>query len=219
VKVGPLPSLLVCLAKFVWRKVAETNAVRMKIMKEDTEFQSSVQRIGELVREIENSADPAVRASTKDLVQLLLDLHAAGLERVLEIVAEAREGGQSTIDELGRDPLVSSLLVLYGLHPLDVEDRVARAVEKILPKVRKHGGEVRLLGAEAGMVRIRISVAGHSCASTGNTLRAMVEDAVYEAAPDLAGLVIEGLDEQNGAGGFVPLAKLGVASSVSVLSE
>jgi Fe-S cluster biogenesis protein NfuA len=178
-------------------------------MADDKDFQLKVQRIGELVGELENIADPEARASTKALVQLLLDLHGAGLERVMEIVAKNDESGQRTIDDLGRDPLVSSLLVLYGLHPLDVESRVAQAVERVRPQVRKGGGELDLLGIEAGVVRLQLQVTGHGCGSTGKTLKKLVEDALYEAAPDMNRLIIEGLEEPAGSSGFVPLGKLG----------
>jgi Fe-S cluster biogenesis protein NfuA len=140
---------------------------------------------------------------------LLLDLHGAGLERVMEIVAKNDESGQRTIDNLGGDPLVSSLLVLYGLHPLDVESRVAQAVERVRPQVRKGGAELDLLGIEAGVVRLQLQVTGHGCGSTGKTLKKLVEDALYEAAPDMKGLKIEGLEEPAGLSGFVPLGKLG----------
>jgi Fe-S cluster biogenesis protein NfuA len=178
-------------------------------MADDKDFQLKVQRIGELVGELENIADPEARASAKALVQLLLDLHGAGLERVMEIVAKNDESGQPTIDDLGRDPLVSSLLVLYGLHPLDVESRVAQAVERVRPQVRKGGGELDLLGIEAGVVRLQLQVTGHGCGSTGKTLKKLVEDALYEAAPDMNRLIIEGLEEPSGSSGFVPLGKLG----------
>jgi Fe-S cluster biogenesis protein NfuA len=178
-------------------------------MADDKDFQLKVQRIGELVGELENIADPEARASTKALMQLLLDLHGAGLERVMEIVAKNDESGQRTIDDLGRDPLVSSLLVLYGLHPLDVESRVAQAVERVRPQVRKGGGELDLLGIEAGVVRLQLQVTGHGCGSTGKTLKKLVEDALYEAAPDMNRLIIEGLEEPAGSSGFVPLGKLG----------
>ena len=69
-------------------------------MPEDKDFQVKVQRIGELVGELENIADPESRASAKTLVQLLLDLHAVGLERALEIVAKNGESGQRIIDDL-----------------------------------------------------------------------------------------------------------------------
>ena len=178
-------------------------------MADDKDFQLKAQRIGELVGELENIADPEARASTKALLQLLLDLHGAGLERFMEIVAKNDESGQRTIDDLGRDPLVSSLLVLYGLHPLDVESRVAQAVERVRPLVRKGGGELDLLGIEAGVVRLQLQVTGHGCGSTGKTLKKLVEDALYEAAPDMNRLIIEGLEEPAGSSGFVPLGKLG----------
>ena len=189
-------------------------------MPDDKDFQKKVQRIGELVGQLENITDAETRTSAKALVQLLLDLHATGLERVMEIIAKTGEPGLQTIDDLGRDPLVSSLLVLYGLHPLDFESRVAQAVEKVRPHVRKGGGELELLSTESGVVRLQLQVTGHGCASTGKTLKAMVEDALYEAAPDMGRLLIEGLEEQPGSSGFVPLGKLGgVISAAPVMSE
>lgn len=189
-------------------------------MADDKDFQHKVQRIGELVGELENIADPEARASAKALVQLLLDLHAIGLERVLEIVAQNGDAGQQVIDSLGRDPLVSSLLVLYNLHPLDLETRVAQAVEKVRPKVRKAGGELELLSNRDGVVRLNLQVTGHACGSTGKTLKAMVEDALCESAPDMSHLVIEGLEEPDGSSGFVPLSKLGGGiAATSVASE
>jgi Fe-S cluster biogenesis protein NfuA len=186
-----------------------------KIMSDDKEFQTKVQRIGELVSGLENIENPEARASAKALVQLLLDLHATGLERILEVVAKRGDAGQQAIDELGSDSLVSSLLVLYGLHPLDLESRVLVAVEKVTPRVRKGGGELHLLGIESGNVRLHLEVTGHTCGSTGKTLQAMVEDAVYEAAPDVTGLLIQGLEEAPGSSGFVPLGKLGAAMDAS----
>jgi Fe-S cluster biogenesis protein NfuA len=178
---------------------------------DEKDFQVKVQRIGELVGELDKIADPESRASAKALVQLLLELHAVGLERVMEIIAKNGDAGQQAIDDLGRDPLVSSLLVLYGLHPLDLESRVAQAVEKVQPRVRKGGGELELLGIENGVVSLRLQVNGHGCGSTKGTLKAMVEDALFEAAPDLNKLLIEGLEEEAGASGFVPLGKLSSA--------
>lgn len=177
-------------------------------MADDKDFLGKVQRIGELVGELENISDPEARLSAKALLQLLLDLHSAALERVMEVVAQDDSAGQSIIDKLGSDPLVSSLLVLYGLHPLDFETRVTQAVERVNPKVRKGGGELELLGVESGVVRVHLQVVGHACGSTGKTLKALVEGALYEAAPDMESLLVEGLDEP-GSSGFVPLGKLG----------
>jgi Fe-S cluster biogenesis protein NfuA len=189
-------------------------------MPDDKDFQAKVQRIGELVRALENIPDAESRASAKALVQLLLDLHAVGLERVMEIVATGGEAGLHAIDDLGRDPLVSSLLVLYGLHPLDFESRVAQAIEKVRLQVRKGGGELELLNIEGDVVRLHLQVTGHSCGSTGKTLKGLVEGALYEGAPDMSALLIEGLDDAAGSSGFVPLGKLGgVIASASGMSD
>jgi Fe-S cluster biogenesis protein NfuA len=188
-------------------------------MADDREFQVKVQRIGQLVGDLESIADPEARASAKALVQLLLDLHGAGLERMMEVVAKSGDTGQQTIDELGREPLVSSLLVLYGLHPLDLESRAAQAVERVRPQVRKGGGELDLLGVENGAVRLHLQVTGHGCGSTAKTLRKLVEDSLYEAAPDMSRLSIEGLEEGTGSSGFVPLGKLGGAVAAASARE
>ena len=108
-------------------------------MANEKDFQQRVQRIGALVQEIESIADPAVRASTTQLVQLIMEFHGTGLDRTLEILANAGGPGMEIIDQLGRDPMVSSLLVLYGLHPDSLETRVTKAVERLEPKLRKDG--------------------------------------------------------------------------------
>jgi len=166
-----------------------------------------MQRIGGLVQEIESIADPAVRATTKDLMQSLMDLHGAALEKALDIVAEAGEPGMGIIDRLGRDSLVSSVLILYGLHPEDLETRVVKAVEKIRPQLRKQGCEVELLGVNDGVIRVRVDTGSHTCGSTGKTVQATLEGAIYDAAPDLTSLIVEGFEEKPSAG-FVALDKL-----------
>jgi Fe-S cluster biogenesis protein NfuA len=174
---------------------------------DDRDFQKRVQKIGELVHDLETTADPAVRASAQELVKLLMDLHGAGLERLLEVVFQAGEPGARIIDDLGRDPLVSSLLILYGLHPEELPARVENKLHQIQSKLHKMGAEASLVAADGGDIRVRISVEGHACGSTGRTAQAIVEEAVYEVAPDLKSLVVEGLDEPA-ASGFIAIEKL-----------
>ncbi len=105
-------------------------------MSDQKEIQRRIESIEGLVREIEKVSDPAVRSLSKQLVQSLMDLHGAGLERMLEIVHGSGEAGQSIVDELGRDDLVRSLLLLYGLHPLDLQTRIVEALEKTRPYLK-----------------------------------------------------------------------------------
>lgn len=182
-------------------------------MTDDKDFQNRVEKIGQLVRDLETVADPAARAATKELVQLLMDMHGAGLERVMEIAFQSGELGERLIDELGQDPLVSSLLVLHGLHPDDLQTRVERKLKQIDSKLHKMGAEASLVSVQEGNVHLKAHVNGHSCGSTARSVQTILEDAVYEAAPDLSSLKIEGLEEPS-ASGFVALEKLTTSPAV-----
>jgi Fe-S cluster biogenesis protein NfuA len=176
-------------------------------MANETELRRRLQRLSSLIRELEEAADPNVRSAAKDLVQLLMDIHSAALERMMDKVFQLGETGQRVIDDLGADPLVGSLLVLYGLHPDDLETRVARALQQVAPSLHSHSTGAELVSIEDADVRILASIGAHACGSTGKTVRALIEDAVYDAAPDVTSLVIEGLDGKP-ASGFVSLEKL-----------
>jgi Fe-S cluster biogenesis protein NfuA len=175
---------------------------------DEKDFQQRIQKIGGLVHDLETIADPAVRAAAKELVQLLMDLHGTGLERILEIVFQSGESGSRIIDDLGQDQLVSSLLVLYGLHPDELQTRVERKLEQIVSKLHKMGAEAKLVSViGGGDVRVRVRVDGHTCGSTSRTVQTAVEEAMYEAAPDMTSLVVEGL-EQPADSGFIAIEKL-----------
>ena len=176
-------------------------------MIDEKDFQQRVQKIGGLVHDLETIADPASRAAAKELVQLLMELHGTGLERILEIVFQSGDTGPRIIDHLGQDRLVSSLLILYGLHPEELQTRVERKLEQIGSKLHKMGAEAKLVSASGGDVRVQIKVEGHGCGSTGGTAQAAVEEAIYEAAPDLISLTVERL-ESPAESGFVAIEKL-----------
>lgn len=176
-------------------------------MENDGDFQGRVQKIGDLVQELDSIADPAVRARAKELVQLLLDLHGAGLERILEVIFQNADGSGLIIDELGRDPLVSSLLILYGLHPEELQTRVEQKLKQIESKLHKAGAKAQLIGTENGNVRMLVKIDQHACGSTARTVQTLLEEAIYEAAPDLKSLVIDGLEKPS-VSGFVALGTL-----------
>jgi Fe-S cluster biogenesis protein NfuA len=132
-----------------------------------------------------------------------MELYGAGLERITEIVFAKGEAGREILDQFGRDELVGNLLAANGLHPLDLEARVRRAVDKLRTKAT-----VESLSVEQGVIRLRLRASGSGCGSSAATLKSAVEEAIYEAAPDLIRLEIEGLEETGAASGFVPLEKL-----------
>jgi hypothetical protein len=190
--------------------------VQRRIVADEKDFQQCVQKIGERVHELESIADPAMRASAKELVQLLMEMHGSALERMLEIVFESSDGGSRVIDELGHDPMVSSLLVLYGLHPEGLQARVERKLGEIRSPLFKMGAEVKTATVIGSEVRLQVSIEGHSCGSTARNVKTMIEEAMYLAAPDLTSLVLEGLEEPS-ASGFVAMETLaGTPAGISL---
>lgn len=173
------------------------------------ESQELMQRIDELTREIETMADPHARACAVELVQSLMEFHAAGIERMLELVIGAGESGHAMLDSFAKDQLVGGLLLLYGLHPLDLETRLRQALDKARPSLASHGGDVELIGINEGVARVRLqSSNGHSCPSTVMTLKQTLEAAIYDAAPDLVALEWEGLVEPSTPAALVQLGRL-----------
>lgn len=183
-----------------------TERMHKAIMHKTTAVQQHTGRIEELIRKLESSADPDSLATARELVQSLMELYGAGLDRITE-VAQKSAAGREILDELGRDELVGNLLAANGLHPLDLDTRVRRAVEKLGARLRAQGS-VDLLGIDDGVIRLRLRPTASGCGSSAGSLKSAVEEAMYEAAPDLVHLAIEVVEEQGAAAGFVPLEKL-----------
>jgi len=172
------------------------------------ESQQLIQRIEDLVRKIEAMSDPDARATGVELLQSLMELNGAGLERMMELTAETGAAGQALIDGFGRDEMVRGLLLLYGLHPVALETRVAEALEKVRPYLHSHGGNVEVLGIEDGVVKLRLQGSCKSCPSSAMTLKLAIEEAIYEAAPDVTAIEAEGVLEPPAPSGLVTLGRM-----------
>jgi Fe-S cluster biogenesis protein NfuA len=188
-------------------------------MAQDTALQKKMQRIGEIVERLESAADPNARAMTRELVESLMALHGAGLERILELTAETGEIGEEIIRKCGRDELVSSLLLLYGLHPADLPSRVAYALEKARPFLQSHSASAELVSIDDdGKVSVRVHLKAGGCGSTAATLKSTLEAAIQDAAPDAPSIVVEGPAAALSQTGFVSLAQLQGSAAMSPLS-
>jgi Fe-S cluster biogenesis protein NfuA len=183
------------------------------MMAQEGETMAQAARIETLLAEIEASPDPAMRAKVSELVQCLLGLHGAGLARIMEFVAQRDDAtaGATTVGALAEDALVSHLLLLHDLHPVDVETRVARALETTRPYLQSHGGDVELIGVENGVARLRLQGHCNGCPSSTLTLKLAIEEAIQRAAPDLIGIEAEGVAESSPQPvAFVPVSALQV---------
>ena len=134
-------------------------------------FQAEVRRLDGLLREGARFADPAVQAHARALLQAVLALHGAGLERIVAHMEEAGDAGRAVLNACADDEVAAGLLLLHGLHPHDLDARVRQAVERTGVALRSRGGEVELIGVSDGVVRLRLSRADDGRGATAAAMR------------------------------------------------
>ncbi len=159
------------------------------------ETSQSLKQVESLIEKIEALPDPEARASAIALVQALMDFHGNALDRLMELVAEEGDFADRVFTRFANDQSVSSLLNLYGLHPLPIETRVLEALDSVRPYLDSHGGNVELLRVEDGVVRLRMQGSCRSCPSSADTLKLAIESAIYAAAPEVVAIEAEGVNE------------------------
>ena len=148
---------------------------------DDREARELVARIERLLEEIDGDTKATA------VVQALVELYGEALSRMLA-------GADPTADEL-----LSHLLLVHDLHPVDVETRVRRALDDVRPYLGSHGGDVELLAVEDGVARVRLAGTCNGCPSSTVTLRNAIEDAILRAAPDVERIEAEGVAEPKPA--------------------
>lgn len=141
-------------------------------------------RIERLLDELHAGADPRTRDRADELLRVVSELYGAGLARVVELVGER---APQLLDELVADELVASLLIVHGLHPSSLAQRVEAALRGVRPSLAAHGGGVELVDVDpdAGAVRVRLLGSCDGCPASSATLQSAVETAIAAAAPEI----------------------------------
>jgi Fe-S cluster biogenesis protein NfuA len=157
-----------------------------------TSVQKAGERIEELLASLRSQGGGAADAA-EELVGLLVGLYGDGLSHIVAGLADDGEAGRAMLDKLAADPVVEGLLMLHGLHPLDVDARIQRALDRVRPYLGSHAGGVQYLGVRDGVARLRLEGSCHGCPSSTVTVRLAIEGAVQEAAPEVTEVVVEGV--------------------------
>jgi hypothetical protein len=145
------------------------------------EFRQRLGRVESLLLALEELPDTAAREAARELVGLVLDLHALGLRRVMELA------GDDAITRLADDALVSSLLLLHNLHPLSATERLERVLDRARPRFHALGGDVQLVSATNEVVHFRL----RGDPTAGSSLRAEAGELAIEVVPDVASIQFE----------------------------
>lgn len=154
------------------------------------EFHARTEHIEKLAGKLDLAGDPEVRAAALELVQSVIELHGAALQRLLDQCLTT-EAGERLLGEALQDNLVASVFLLHSLHPDSIETRVKRGLEAVRPYLKSHGGDCDLVSVRDGVVRLELHGTCGSCPSSSLTLKNAVEEALFEAAPDILEIIAE----------------------------
>jgi hypothetical protein len=179
------------------------------------EFQKSTQRISELVERVSALPESEARSSALELLQSLMDLHGAAVSRMLEVISESGDAGNSLLSKLGSDPLICGLLVLYGIHPVSLEERVSGAIEKLRAQLGKQGRTLELVSIREGVVRLKVYTESRGSRSSADKAKLLIQQTILEAAPEVIEIIIEGLNSAD----FVPIDMIQPASEEETYEE
>jgi hypothetical protein len=118
------------------------------------------------------------RADAEELVRLVSSLYGECLRRIVsDLHAQLGEGANEWLERWCRDPLIASLLITHGLHPVALEERVRRALGALRPALEAKSATVELLSVDEDVVCVRIDGMAD--------VVPLVEQAVRAAAPEV----------------------------------
>jgi Fe-S cluster biogenesis protein NfuA len=138
-------------------------------------------RVEALLVQVDEQGGTRAAAAADELVRLLVDYYGTALARIAELI------GADAVRGLAADPHVASLLILHGLHPVGVTERVEQALDRLRPQLGS--GAITFVGVDdEDVAHLRLASSGSGCASS---TRAVIEDAVLAAAPELQRVEIE----------------------------
>lgn len=154
--------------------------------------------VGDRIEELLNGLQQGPsRQTAEELVRLLVEMYGEGLTRVIALLGER---DPELVQQLAQDDLLESLLLLHDLHPLDVDARIQRALDKVRPYLGSHAGGVQYLGVdEEGVAQLRLEGNCHGCPSSTLTVKMAIEGAIQEAAPEITGVEVAGVTEPEPA--------------------
>jgi hypothetical protein len=156
--------------------------------REGETLEQALARLDTLTGALERVSDEKARETTRELLALLLDLHGRAFERLRAMIADSRDG-PALFARIGEDKDISAILLLHGLHPKSVEERLREVIARMRSQWSARGLHVELVSAGQAFAIVRLRRNGY--AETTERLRLEIENALTDAAPDLDDILIE----------------------------
>jgi Fe-S cluster biogenesis protein NfuA len=166
----------------------------------DEEVEDRLTRLDALLEQLEQATGPVAELAAQAL-EALTEVYGTALARMAALVGAVPE----LTSALTRDELVHHLLILHGVHPQPVEERVARALDDARSALGTRGGAVELAEVSDGVAHLRWSGRG-GCASTSAAVERAVAESVLAVAPELRR--VEHASDPRPAPALIPVESL-----------
>jgi hypothetical protein len=165
----------------------------MNAKSDDQRLQSESLEIEHLLGEIEQLVPAPAWQRVERVIARVVRLYGAGLARVLDHAREAGAVAASFDERIAADDLLASLLVLHGIHPLPVEERVRRALQSARFELGIADHELELVGVTDGRVELRAAQALGGGAMASRVAEGAVRRVIESVAPEVTAVDIRGL--------------------------
>lgn len=182
-----------------------------------TELEALLAYLDDVVQSFEKHPDEDTRQAVFGMLQAIDALHREGLKR-LAAYLEQRGAGQLLEDAAEADRVVYTVLGLYDMLAPDEEALagVEAALARVQPYVESHGGTLKVLDVEGGIVHVEMGGACRGCAGSQITLQRGVKKALEENFPGFEDLVVHEASVSVGVAGengLIGLDKIETAPS------
>lgn len=164
------------------------------------DLEQLVERLDHLLGRIDEAEEP-LRSTVYELLDGVDALHRSA---VRALVAALPPGAA---DELAaRHP---ALEWLFAAYVPDERALAEAALDGIRPFLHSHGGDVQVLDAADGVVRVRLEGACDGCSASAATLQHGVEEALRDDLPGFRALEVERTDAPSHPPPGAPLTPAG----------
>lgn len=157
---------------------------------EEVDVDEAFVRMGEIVDRLQDSPDSELKDLTFELLDWVDGFHREAVVRIASMLPGEK------MDSLVEDPVVARLFDTYLIEeeePEGLADTLEEALDEIRPYLHSHGGEMEVLGAADGVVRLRLMGSCDGCPSNTMTLTQGVEKILRERWPGFRRIEVEGM--------------------------
>ena len=158
-----------------------------------------------LLDQLQVVAGPSTWPLIEDLVRALLEVHGAGLHRLLEVARAETSSVERLNARVADDEGLSGLLALHDLHPLSTEARVERAIARVTRELASPPATIEIASIRGGSVAL--TLANVVDRPSAEAYAQLVSRAIQRAAPEIADVRIEGLSSPP-AEALIPAERL-----------